>query len=66
MERRSGNGMSNSDFYSNNVKFTYENGKMTLPPGGEKLWHAIEPPHAGAGLSEEDAVPFAEDVPPPK
>ena len=50
----------------NNVKFTYENGKMTLPPAGEKLWHAIEPPHAGAGLAEEDAVPFAEDVPPPK
>ncbi|MES2116809.1 MAG: hypothetical protein V4578_16730 [Pseudomonadota bacterium] len=50
----------------NNVKFTYENGKMTLPPAGEKLWHAIEPPHAGAGLAEEDALPFAEDVPPPK
>ncbi len=50
----------------NNVKFTYENGKMTLPPVGEKLWHSIEPPHAGVGLAEEDAVPFAEDVPPPK
>ncbi len=50
----------------NNVKFTYENGMMTLPSAGEKLWHSIEPPHAGAGLAEEDAVPFAEDVPPPK
>jgi hypothetical protein len=50
----------------NNVKFIYENGKMTLPARGEKLWKAIEPPHAGAGLDLEDAVAFAEDVPPPK
>ena len=50
----------------NNVKFTYENGKMTLPASGEKLWKAIEPPHAGAGLNEEDAIPFAEDVLLPK
>jgi hypothetical protein len=49
----------------NNVKFTYENGKMTLPEGGEKLWSAIEPPHAGVGLKLEDAVPFSEDVTPP-
>lgn len=50
----------------NNVKFSYENGKMTLPASGEKLWKAIEPPHAGAGLAEEDAIPFAEEVPLPK
>lgn len=50
----------------NNVKFTYENGKMIVPAAGEKLWKAIEPPHAGAGLNEEDAIPFAEDVPLPK
>lgn len=50
----------------NNVKFTYENGKMTLPASGEKLWKAIEPPHAGAGLAEEDAIAFAEEVPLPK
>lgn len=49
-----------------NVKFTYENGKMALPAKGEKLWNAIEPPHAGPGLSEGDAIPFAEDVPLPK
>ena len=50
----------------NNVRFTYENGKMTSPEGGEKLWKSIEPPHAGAGLPLEDAVPFVEDVPLPK
>jgi hypothetical protein len=50
----------------NNVKFTYENGKMTLPANGEKLWKAIEPPHAGAGLNLEDALAFSEDVPLPK
>ena len=49
-----------------NVKFTYENGKMILPKAGEKLWSSIEPPHAGEGLAMEDAIPFAEDVPPPK
>lgn len=49
----------------NNVKFIYENGKITLPPKGEKLYKSIEPPHAGAGLSLEDAIPFSEDVPPP-
>jgi hypothetical protein len=50
----------------NNVKFVYEDGVMTLPKAGESLWNAIEPPHAGPGLSEEDAVPFAVDVPLPK
>lgn len=50
----------------NNVKFTYENGKMILPATGETLWKAIEPPHAGTGLGLEDAIPFAEDVPLPK
>lgn len=49
-----------------NVKFTYENGKIILPKSGEKLWNSIEPPHAGEGLTMDDAVPFAEDVPPPK
>ena len=49
-----------------NVKFVYENGKMTLPASGEKLWQAIEPPHAGAGLDLQDAVAFSEDVPMPK
>lgn len=49
-----------------NVKFIYENGKMILPKPGEKLWSSIEPPHAGEGLALEDAIPFADDVPPPK
>jgi hypothetical protein len=49
----------------NNVKFIYENSKITLPLKGKKLYESIEPPHAGAGLSLEDAIPFAEDVPPP-
>jgi hypothetical protein len=49
----------------NNVKFIYENGKIILPSKGEKLYKSIEPPHAGAGLSLEDAIPFSEDVPPP-
>lgn len=49
-----------------NVKFVYENGVMTLPNGGRSLWKAIEPPHAGQGLSEEDAIPFAEEVSRPK
>jgi hypothetical protein len=50
----------------NNVKFMYENGKMILPASGEKLWKAIEPPHAGTGLDLGDAVAFAEDMPSPK
>lgn len=50
----------------NNVSFVYENGKITPPPSGKKLWQAIEPPHAGSGLAEEDAVGFAEEVPLPK
>ncbi|MBB4014973.1 hypothetical protein [Niveibacterium umoris] len=49
-----------------NVKFVYEDGVMTLPKAGKTLWDSIEPPHAGPGLSEEDAVPFAEEVPQPK
>lgn len=48
-----------------NVRFAYENGRMTLPEKGEKLWHSIEPPHAGPGLSEEEAIPFVHEVPPP-
>lgn len=47
----------------NNVSFVYENGKLTPPASGEKLWKSIEPPHAGAGLSQEDAVGFVEEVP---
>lgn len=50
----------------NNVSFVYENGKITPPTSGKKLWNAIEPPHAGSGLLEADAVGFAEDVPLPK
>jgi hypothetical protein len=49
-----------------NVKFVYENGRLTPPPKGEALWKAIEPPHAGAGLAIEDAIPFVEVVRPPK
>jgi hypothetical protein len=49
-----------------NVQFVYENGKITLPAGGEKLWNTIEPPHAGGGISVEEAAPFAEEVPLPK
>jgi hypothetical protein len=47
----------------NNVKFVYENGTVKLPKAGETLWNAIEPPHAGPGLSEEEAIPFAEELP---
>ena len=50
----------------NNVSFVYENGRITPPASGKKLWKAIEPPHAGSGLAEEDAIGFAEDVPLPK
>jgi hypothetical protein len=52
----------------NNVKFVYENGKLTSPAKGAKLFEMIEPPHSsrGGGLTEEDAIPFAEDVPLPE
>jgi hypothetical protein len=51
-----------------NVKFTYENGKLTPPAAGEKLFKAIEPPHSsrGAGLTEESAIPFVNEVELPK
>jgi hypothetical protein len=49
-----------------NAKFIYENGKLIPPEKGEKLWKAIEPPHGGPGLAVEDAIPFVEEVPPPK
>lgn len=49
-----------------NVKFVYENGKLTPPVSGEGLWKAIEPPHAGTGLAKEDAVAFVEEVSLPK
>lgn len=49
-----------------NVKFVYENGKLTPPASGEGLWKAIEPPHAGTGLAKEDAVGFVEELPLPK
>lgn len=51
-----------------NVKFTYENGKLTPPAAGEKLFKAIEPPHSsrGAGLTEESAIPFVNEVALPK
>lgn len=45
-----------------NVAFAYENGKFSLPTAGEKLWNSIEPPHAGSGMTIEDAVPFAEEL----
>lgn len=45
-----------------NVSFVYENGKLSLPAAGEKLWNSIEPPHAGGGMTIEDAVPFAEEI----
>lgn len=45
-----------------NVSFVYENGKITPPPSGEKLWNAIEAPHAGSGLTQEDAVGFVEEL----
>lgn len=48
------------------VLFIYEDGRITPPPSGKQLWSAIEPPHAGSGLIEEDAVGFAEEVPSPK
>jgi len=45
-----------------NVSFVYENGKLTPPKAGPQLWKAIEPPHAGPGLKEEDAVPFVQEL----
>jgi hypothetical protein len=52
----------------NNVKFVYENGKLTPPPAGEKLFKAIEPPHSsrGADLTEDSAIPFVNEVALPK
>jgi hypothetical protein len=50
----------------NNVQFVYQNGKLTAPAPGEKLWKAIEPPHAGTGMSAEEAIPFIEEVNLPK
>jgi hypothetical protein len=49
----------------NNVSFVYENGQIKPPASGERLWKAIEPPHAGVGLTQEDAVAFAEELQPP-
>jgi len=48
-----------------NVKFIYENGKLIPPVPGEKLWKSIEPPHGPVGMSENSAIPFAEDIPLP-
>ncbi len=45
-----------------NVKFVYENGKMTLPSSGANLWNSIEAPHAGTGLDLKDAKAFSENV----
>lgn len=45
----------------NNVSFVYEKGRLIPPPPGEKLWSSVEPPHAGPGLSVEDAVGFVEE-----
>lgn len=50
----------------NNVSFVYESGKLSPPTSGEKMWKAIEPPHAGAGLTEKDAVGFVEEMSPLK
>lgn len=49
-----------------NVSFVYENGKLTPPLSGESLFKAIEPPHAGSGITEKDAVGFVEQMPLPK
>lgn len=49
----------------NNVSFVYESGKLLPPPSGEKLWNAVEPPHAEPGLAIEDAVAFVEALPVP-
>lgn len=49
-----------------NVRFVYENGQLKAPAKSEKLWLSVEPPHAGEGLAEEDAIPFVEEVPLPK
>lgn len=52
----------------NNVKFVYEDGKLTPPKQGEMLASMIEPPHSsrGGGMDEETAIPFAQEVPLPK
>jgi hypothetical protein len=49
------------------VRFIVENGTVIAPKAGPALWKAIEPPHAGDGLSQEAAQPFVQDVdlPPP-
>lgn len=48
----------------NNVKFTYQQGKITPPKSGSALFKSIEPPHSsvGGGLTEENAIPFVQDV----
>lgn len=49
----------------NNVRFVYEGGQLKAPAKSEKLWLSVEPPHMGSGLSEEDAIPFVEELPLP-
>ena len=48
----------------NNVKFTYENGRLTPPSRGRKLLSTVEPPHSsvGGGMDERDAIPFADEL----
>lgn len=51
-----------------NVEFVYENGKLSPPSRGEKLFKGIEPPRSsvGGGMTEESAIPFVKEVPLPK
>lgn len=49
-----------------NVRFVYENGKLIPPLHRENIWNFVEPPHAGPGLSVDDAVGFVEELSPPK
>ncbi|GAA5172704.1 hypothetical protein [Viridibacterium curvum] len=49
-----------------NVRFVYENGKLTPPPKDLALITTIEPPRTGSGIDEKKLQPFVREVSPPK
>ncbi|GAA5172702.1 hypothetical protein [Viridibacterium curvum] len=49
-----------------NVKFVYENGKLTPPPKDLALITKIDPPRIGSGIDEKKLQPFVREVSPPK
>ena len=50
----------------NNVKFNYENDKLTPPTKDIKLISSIEPPHTGPDMDANKLQPFADELPLPK